>query len=648
VTVELTTFYLSPRGNDAWSGRLPEPNAEGTDGPFATFAPALEASHRLWAKVPRRIVLRGGNYYGLTLELGPRDSGLTIEAMPGERPILYGGVPLTGWRPDGDHLWAVDLPQVQSGGWDFRMLQVNGRFCPRARLPREGVLTHESEFPVRWMTSTGGGWERKPTEEELTTLKYKEGDLGPWLETRNAEITVYHAWDDSLVGVKSLDPATRTVRFSTPAGHPPGAFAQWLPRARTYVVWNVREGMTQPGQWYLDRAAGKVVYWPLPGEDMTKAVALAPTQQKIIAIQGQPEAPVKDLTIKGLSLAVTNTPLVEASFGAERMPGAITGMDGLVDCQFVDLRIVNVAGTGIKVRDQPTHRERMHSREPRDSVNRRVTISGCEIRSTGAGGIYLTAVDSAISENLVQNVGLLYPAAIGVRFTGDRIVVSHNEISDCTYSGIAGHFGYGARVEYNDISRVMQVLRDGAAIYVFYVVGLTMRGNYAHDIAGGPGNPSHAYYLDEHSENCVVCDNVSVGVPWAWHNHMAWDNAIWHNVFIVEGDALITFPRSHDFVVGKNVIYATGSITFDGINAVDRFLNNIFYSATGVVKGLKRSPERELVGEEALISTEDTLLADPQLTALAGREFAFQPDSPAHRLGITPLEVKTAGRSKSK
>ena len=31
-------FYVATNGNDAWSGRLDSPNADKTDGPFATLA----------------------------------------------------------------------------------------------------------------------------------------------------------------------------------------------------------------------------------------------------------------------------------------------------------------------------------------------------------------------------------------------------------------------------------------------------------------------------------------------------------------------------------------------------------------------------------------------------------------------------------
>jgi len=39
-------LYVSPQGNDQWSGRLAVPNAEGTDGPLATIAGARDVVRR--------------------------------------------------------------------------------------------------------------------------------------------------------------------------------------------------------------------------------------------------------------------------------------------------------------------------------------------------------------------------------------------------------------------------------------------------------------------------------------------------------------------------------------------------------------------------------------------------------------------------
>ena len=42
---------------------------------------------------------------------------------------------------------------------------------------------------------------RVPTMAERTTMKYDPADIGPWLEVKNAEVRVYHMWDESLLGV---------------------------------------------------------------------------------------------------------------------------------------------------------------------------------------------------------------------------------------------------------------------------------------------------------------------------------------------------------------------------------------------------------------------------------------------------------------
>ena len=54
---------------------------------------------------------------------------LTIEAAPGEKPILHGGRQVKGWEKDGEKFWAAKLPGVKERTWDFRVLVVGG--CPR-------------------------------------------------------------------------------------------------------------------------------------------------------------------------------------------------------------------------------------------------------------------------------------------------------------------------------------------------------------------------------------------------------------------------------------------------------------------------------------------------------------------------------------
>ncbi|MFP5514677.1 MAG: right-handed parallel beta-helix repeat-containing protein, partial [Alphaproteobacteria bacterium] len=89
-----TTFYVSPTGNDRWSGRLPQPSADGRDGPFATPARALAAAKR---DGPATVRLGGGTYR-LTAPLVVDGSlaGLRLTAVEGEQPVLSGGEAVGG------------------------------------------------------------------------------------------------------------------------------------------------------------------------------------------------------------------------------------------------------------------------------------------------------------------------------------------------------------------------------------------------------------------------------------------------------------------------------------------------------------------------------------------------------------------------
>ena len=97
-------FYVSPSGQDPWSGRLAL--QDGKDGPFATVARARDAARALVKsqKEPQRghVVLRGGTYsLDSPLEFGPEDSGteqapVVYAAAAREEVVLSGGRRLVG------------------------------------------------------------------------------------------------------------------------------------------------------------------------------------------------------------------------------------------------------------------------------------------------------------------------------------------------------------------------------------------------------------------------------------------------------------------------------------------------------------------------------------------------------------------------
>src|ERR1035437_4226588 len=73
----------------------------GGDSPHPTVASALAEARALPIGEPRRILVHGGAYYNTEVQLTAEDSGLSIENVPGEVPIFYGGGLVTGWEADG-------------------------------------------------------------------------------------------------------------------------------------------------------------------------------------------------------------------------------------------------------------------------------------------------------------------------------------------------------------------------------------------------------------------------------------------------------------------------------------------------------------------------------------------------------------------
>ena len=619
IGAEAGTYFVAVNGNDSWSGRLPKRNVGRTDGPFATLEAACEAARKRDTKQPEKIVIQSGQYFfDGPLVLTDSDAGLSIESAPGAKVCLYGGRKVVGWKRDGKEFYAAALPGLKSRKWDFRSLVVNGRFCRRARLPEKGTFEHLSSFKVPWMSTTGGGWKRKPTNEELTTLKYRPEDIGPWLDINNAEVTVYHMWDESLVGLAAMETKSQTLTFASPSGHPPGAFG-----VKKYVVLNVREGMTQPGQWYLDRTAGKLVYWPLPGEDMTRAVVFAPTIESIIRIQGTKDKPANDITIRGLTLSVTTTPLEAGGFGAGKFDGAVS-VTSVRNCRLLDLEIVNVGGQGIKASGSGLRVER------------------CHVHHTGACGIRCSGTSNVVIDNHIHDIGLTYPSAIALQGGGRDCEISHNEIHETPYTAI-NWGGQNNRIEHNLIYHAMQELHDGAGIYCFAGKGLVLRGNFIRDIIDTGGYGASAYYLDERSESCLVEGNLSVGIVRPSHNHMAKNNTIRNNVFISDADARLTFPKSSNYTVEKNIIYAKGNIVLENPDAITTLRNNVLFSAKGTVQ-CRRLKDYSRTGTYQLKAEEGNLLVDPLIVEFEKGVVSFAPESPVGKLGIKTIDVSGAGR----
>lgn len=289
------TFYVATNGNDAWSGRLPAPNAEKTDGPLATLERARDAVRAvrpdaMVLPVPEtRVLLRAGVYPRTQpLVFRPEDSrqGTTrvvYASYPGERAVISGGRAISGWKPAEGGLWKVDLPEVKAGKWYFRQLFVNGQPRSRPRFPKEGF------FPVAGAPRIDtGGWvgvgPEVKSQWDLRTLRYRPGDLRKdWKNLDDVEVVVLQFWMESRLRIQNLDDKNHVVLFTGGSWRP-------LTWSGGYYAENVFEGLDTPGAWYLDRKQGTLYCRPLPGEDLAKAEVIAPVAQQSVRGPGSESA----------------------------------------------------------------------------------------------------------------------------------------------------------------------------------------------------------------------------------------------------------------------------------------------------------------------------------------------------------------------
>ncbi|MEO0531136.1 MAG: right-handed parallel beta-helix repeat-containing protein, partial [Planctomycetota bacterium] len=506
----------------------------------------------------------------------------------------------------------------------------------RSRLPENGYFLHETPFDVRWKSTFEGGWERPPTDDELLTLRYRPEDLGDWFEPRNAELTIFHMWDESLVGVADFDPGEKTMRFSNHPGYPPGAFSGQYDMERRYVVWNLAEGLRRPGQWMLDRVAGEVVYWPREGEDMATAFVVAPRCENVIRIDGAAEDPVEGIELRGFSIAATNAPLMAGAFGAKLFDGAIS-LRHAHDCRLSDLEVYGVGAHAIK------------------AIGDRLKVQGCRIHHTGASALRHLGSGSTITDNEIHHVGQSFPSAIALyvgatdpndnpewddwKHTHD-VTIAHNEIHDTPYTAIAAG-GKDHRIESNLIYRAMQDLYDGAGIYITFCEGIALRGNFVRDIKESAGAGTSAYYLDELSKQCVVEGNLSIDVARPMHNHISSGNRIEGNVFITPDDGRLTLERSDNYVFVRNVVMSKGDFRLYDLRACSRFEGNVFSAAGELLTHELDHYEIASTSPLPLGESNSASAEDIQIDPTGRVEVAT--DSPAHKLGIKPLDVSPAG-----
>ncbi len=648
-------FYVSPAGNDAWSGKLAAPNGEKTDGPFATLARAQQSARVLRPTEPARktpitVLIRGGVYtLSQAVEFTPADSGTTdsptvYAAYADEQPIFSGGVRLTGFRKDATGRWALEIPEVRDGKRYFIQLFVNGQRRYRPRLPKQGYYNILDEIAP---PSGARGYDR---------FRFKTGDIRPdWQNREDVDILAMQTWTMARLRIKDVDTASNTVIF-TGTTH---ATTDWskLKKGNRFLVENVKEALSDPGEWYLDRKTGVLTYIPKPGEDPATAEIIAPCLNTLLRVTGDiaQRKFVSNLVLRGLSFQYSNwvTPPEGNNYAQAEvnLSGAIL-LNGAHNCTIQNCRLSHVGVYGIDLAAS--------CRENR--------IEGCEMTDLGAGGVKVGLVrvepqdiatrGNLIRDNLIAHGGRLHPAAIGV-WTGHSgyNTIEHNDIFDFYYTGVSVGWVWGYAnsvahhntVAYNHIHHFGQgVLSDMGGIYTLgNAEGSVLHHNLIHDVDafdyGGWG-----VYFDEGTTHILAENNIVYNTKTGgFHQHYGKENTVRNNIFAFTKRDQLQRTRAEphlSFTFEHNIVYYRQGQLMGSNWTGDKFdlKNNIYWRIDGqkvVFPGKLDLAQWQAKGHDG-----GSLVVDPLFVDAQKFDFRLQSGSPAEKIGFAQIDISKAGR----
>jgi hypothetical protein len=242
---------------------------------------ARDAARRL--KPPVTIgLLPGVHRIDETLELGPQDSGVHWHSVDLSRPaIISGGTRVTGWKPHptAQGTLVAPLPTSIPKGSTLRQLWVGGKSAERTVQYIPGNLTNTTAgFDFTHAGIDPSKWANPDDCEFVFHVKW-------WTQSR---CTVNHVFGHQVVLKQPciLD-VTAYQGMRAPynklcdvhGGYP-------IPGTRCGVAYieNVLGNLSQPGQFYYDKAGAEILYIPRAGESIAMVESTATTSVREVLV----------------------------------------------------------------------------------------------------------------------------------------------------------------------------------------------------------------------------------------------------------------------------------------------------------------------------------------------------------------------------
>ncbi|WP_158844690.1 right-handed parallel beta-helix repeat-containing protein [Streptomyces sp. NRRL WC-3742] len=507
------------------------------------------------------IWVRGGTYYlAATLSFSAADSGsasapVTYSAYPGEKVVLSGGRAVrSGWSTYSGDIKVADV----GTGLDMDGLFVNGKKQILARYPN---FEADAEF-LNGTTS-------------MSTLNSRAQN---WKNPATGFVRALHNghWGGNDFRI--------TGRTSS------GLQLEWVGDNNrgsgkddsTVVAENVFEELDAPGEWFYDKAAGKLYFQPPADTDLNTAVVETAELNELVRIEGASASqPVHDLAFDGFTYTGTHRTLFNTPYEGLQLGDWAIARAGAVHAKNAERITVSnsafqeVGGNGVVI----------------DGYNKGDVVTRNRFTGSGASDVQVVGSRSAVrdpstwasmvnpptdstpgpksedyprditvSYNSMADMGRFEKQSAGVNISmSSRVTVSHNTVHGSPRSGVNVNDGTwgGHLIEYNDIFDCVKETSDHGPINAWG------RDRFW-PVAGPNLNPDAD--SDAYQKKISQLDVVE---PITISNNRIWHNSEW---------AVDLDDGSTNYVLKNNLLLNAGIKLRDGFNRT--VTNNILVNGT--------------------------------------------------------------------
>lgn len=506
-----TVIYIAPEGSDAANGSAQHPVA------------TLEAAIRMLEKRPAAdsltLQLAGGTYR-LSTPLVLDDTSpiarwkqVEIRAADGQQAIVSGNRLMEGkWQAAGNNLWKCSVEGV------FNQLFVDGKRATRSRYPNAG----------EWLEPDSINFGK----HEL----YFQGKLPAAFEKiKGAELHATGMWHWNRQYIERFDSKGQRVVTVTYPGTE-ASYTKIGKRDRVHFE-NAKAFLDTEGEWYLDREKRLLYYFSKERPD--DKVFEYPVLTELFRLSGSGSQQISDFSFNGITFegtewdmtAVERKGLQAGFWGTGRTdsvyaPPAALSLAWVTNSRITNCTFRNLGEGAVSFGDGCAYNAIEGNRF--EDIGSNVIQIGYRRAYLGKGHpLHLDFEDAAlvshhnlIRNNVLDHFGTTDRGAVGIWIGySHNNRIDYNQITNFPYAGINVGWYWGTdttlvathchhnTIAWNDISKGMRYLSDGAGIYlVGNQPGTVIHDNFVHQIGGGFTITS-GIYVDEGGANMTITGN---------------------------------------------------------------------------------------------------------------------------------------------